>query len=90
MGRILHCVVGPGTRKRLNVAEVKYWADKAAQYIRDWRVCDCGAEVEGKIKMGLYNTECGHAIDCDYYLADALHKHLAGDKRGAGEGKNEN
>jgi len=37
--------------------------EAAAQHIEHWRSCDCGAD-EGK----KYNTECGHAIDCWWYM----------------------
>jgi hypothetical protein len=53
---------------------------EAAQHIETWRHCDCGKD-EGR----KYNTECGHAIDCDYYIAAAI-RALA-QPTGASDGK---
>lgn len=54
----------------------KQAAEAAYDYIRDWRICDCEYESEGKLSDKRYNTECGHAIECDYYLADAVYKQI--------------
>jgi hypothetical protein len=40
---------------------------EAAEFIREWRECDCGHEQNPEKYK--YNTKCGHAINCHWYIA---------------------
>jgi hypothetical protein len=69
-------LAGDRNRATRDAKVVKDWFDK-------WRSCSCGAEDDPKWlakKAGkMYNTECGHAINCDGYISAELSRAILED-----------